>query len=173
MQPSSDDNRIHGFDTLVLPVCRIRSLYLASVLTQVCRLWRCFSSPSNSIKHSSWTVVACTNPLPAQNTLHMTRDKTFLVRNIGRIPPSRHSSNSTLLFRLRLVVRVIPGDSYNVLISRYLQRIWCFITYHFHPPNNPWYSSYVVEQEVQGFPIKRCTALMQRNILACSPSHIF
>jgi len=30
-----------------------------------------------------------------------------------------------------------------------------------------------VEQEVQGFPVKRCTFLMKRNILACSPSRIF
>jgi len=37
-----------GLGTLVLPICRMERSYLLTVLTHVCRLWRCCSSYSNT-----------------------------------------------------------------------------------------------------------------------------
>ena len=54
---SFEDDRIHGFGTLVLPVCRINSPNLATVLTYVCRLWRCCSTPPpNDIHAECWVL---------------------------------------------------------------------------------------------------------------------
>jgi hypothetical protein len=127
----SDDDSINGFGTLVLPVCRIKNPYLSTVLTQVCRMWHCCSSSPAppllweqiSLHHQPCHPQINTSmPLTVHESLHTTRDKTVLIRNIGRVSPCHHSCHSALLIRLRLVVRAIPGDSYNVFLSYYPQK---------------------------------------------------
>jgi hypothetical protein len=119
----SDDDGINGFGTLVPPVCRNKSPYVTTVLTQVFRVWCCCHSPTSitpTAQYYSLILQEC------YLTHYKWRKKTVLIRNIGRVPPPLHSYHSTLLSTLKLVVRsvqsapllILSDMSVTTLVSR-------------------------------------------------------
>ena len=93
-----------GFGTLVMTGCRIWRSYLWTVLTR--GVWRCCSTFS-SINPTAHFSLPSNIPPAAHDSMLMTRDKNVCIENIARVPPSLHFYHSTLLFRLRLVIRSV------------------------------------------------------------------